>query len=184
MTASPAPALPHRRTAAPWFIVEGVLLIVLGVAAAALPGLAGVAGAIVFGWVLVLAGVFGLVTVLGSRHHAHLIFSIVSGVVALLVGLLIVWRPLIGAITLAIFIAAYLLIDGAALIGLALDQRKRGGRRWGWLLVAGVVDVILGLVILAMGPLGDSVLLGIIIALDLIVAGVAMVMLGLAARRA
>ncbi|HEY1752087.1 MAG TPA: DUF308 domain-containing protein [Caulobacteraceae bacterium] len=184
MTASPAPLRPHRRTAAPWFIVEGVLLIVLGLLAAALPGLTGVAGATVFGWVLVLAGVFGLVTVLGSRHHAHLTLSLVSGIVALVVGLLIVWRPLIGAVALAICIAAYLLIDGAALIGLALDQRKRGGRRWGWLLTAGVVDLLLGLVILLMGPLGDSVLLGIIIALDLIVAGVALLMLGLAARRA
>ena len=56
-----------RRSAAPWFIVEGVLLIVLGGLAAALPALAGVAGALVFGWVLVLAGVFGLGSVLGAR---------------------------------------------------------------------------------------------------------------------
>jgi uncharacterized membrane protein HdeD (DUF308 family) len=173
-----------RRSAAPWFIVEGVLLLILAVLAAALPGLAGVAGALVFGWVLVLAGVFGLGSVLGARRHAHLAFSIISALVALAVGLLIVWRPLIGAVTLAIFIAAYLLIDGVTLIGLAWDQRRRAARGWGWLMASGVVDVLLAIVVLAMGPLSSVVLLGFIIAIDLAVAGIALITLGLHARRA
>jgi uncharacterized membrane protein HdeD (DUF308 family) len=175
---------PLRRSAAPWFIVEGVLLLILGALAAVLPGLAGVAGALVFGWVLILAGVFGLASVFGARHHAHMWLSVISGLVALLVGALIVWRPLVGAVTLAIFIAAYLLIDGVALIGLAMDQRKRAARGWPWLVVSGVIDLLLGLVILAMGPLSDSVLLGFIIAIDLAFAGIALITLGWHARRA
>ena len=186
MTAPPAPLRPrpHRRLAAPWFVVEGVLLIVLGVLAAALPGLAGVAGALVFGWVLIMAGVFGLVAIFGSRHHAHQVLGVVSALVAVAAGALIVWSPLVGAVTLALFIAAYLLIDGAALIGLGLDQRKRGARGWPWLIVSGVLDIALGLVILAMGAGADATLLGFLIALDLIVAGIALVTLGLHARRA
>jgi uncharacterized membrane protein HdeD (DUF308 family) len=184
MTAAVTPATPLlRRSAAPWFIVEGVLLIVLGGLAAALPAMAGVAGALVFGWVLVLAGVFGLGSVLGARRHAHLAFSIISALVALAVGLLILWQPLIGAVTLAIFIAAYLLVDGVALIGLAWDQRGRGARGWGWLLVSGVVDVLLAILVLALGPLSSAVLLGFIIAIDLAIAGLALITLGLHARR-
>jgi|HubBroStandDraft_1064217.scaffolds.fasta_scaffold28069_5 uncharacterized membrane protein HdeD (DUF308 family) len=185
MTDAAVPAAtPHRRAAAPWFIVEGLLLIVLAVLAAALPALAGVAGALVFGWVLVLAGVFGLGSMFGSRHHAHPMLSVVSGVVALVMGGLIVWRPLVGAAALAILIAAYLLIDGAVMIGLAMDQRQRKGRGWIWLIVAGVVDIILGAFILAMGPLSDTVLLGFIIAIDLAAAGIAMLGLGFHARAA
>jgi uncharacterized membrane protein HdeD (DUF308 family) len=181
--AAPAPTV-IRRSAAPWFIVEGVLLIVLGALAAALPALAGVAGALVFGWVLVLAGVFGLGSVLGARRHAHLVFGIVSALIALAVGLLIVWRPLIGAVTLAIFIAAYLLLDGVALIGLAWDQRKRAARGWGWLMASGVVDVVLAILVLALGPISSAVLLGFIIAIDLAIAGIALVTLGWHARHA
>ncbi len=173
-----------RRSAAPWFIVEGVLLIVLGGLAAALPALAGVAGALVFGWVLVLAGVFGLGSVLGARRHAHLALGIVSALIALAVGLLIVWRPLIGAVTLAIFIGAYLLLDGVALIGLAWDQRKRAARGWGWLMASGVVDVLLAILVLALGPISSAVLLGFIIAIDLAIAGIALVTLGWHARHA
>jgi uncharacterized membrane protein HdeD (DUF308 family) len=186
MTAPPAPlrATPHRRLAAPWFVVEGVLLIVLGVLAAALPGLAGVAGALVFGWVLVMAGLFGLAATFGARRHAHPILGAVSALVALAAGVLIVWSPLVGAVTLALFIAAYLLIDGAALIGLGMDQRKRGAAGWPWLSVSGVIDIVLGLVILALGARADATLLGFLIALDLIVAGLALAALGLHARRA
>jgi uncharacterized membrane protein HdeD (DUF308 family) len=180
---SPAPTV-IRRSAAPWFIVEGVLLIVLGGIAAALPALAGVAGALVFGWVLVLAGVFGLGSVLGARRHAHLAFGIVSALIALAVGALIVWRPLIGAVTLAIFIAAYLLLDGLALVGLAWDQRKRSARGWGWLMASGVVDILLAILVLALGPISSAVLLGFIIAIDLALAGIALVTLGWHARHA
>ena len=179
-----AGALRVRRSAAPWFIVEGVLLLVLAALAAALPGLAGITGALVFGWVLVLAGLFGLVALIGARRHAHPLLSAISALAALAVGALIVWNPLIGAVTLAIFIAAYLFIDGLALIGLAWDQRRRGARGWPWLIASGVVDLVLAVAILAMGPAASALLLGFIIALDLLLAGIALVTIGLHARRA
>ncbi|HXQ17593.1 MAG TPA: DUF308 domain-containing protein [Caulobacteraceae bacterium] len=185
MTATHYPAGSDvRHRVAPWFIAEGVLLIVLGVVAAALPGIAGVAAAVVFGWVLILAGLFGLTSLIGSRDHAHLLWSIVSGLVALVVGALIVWAPLVGAVTLTLFIAVYMLLDGLALAGIAWDQRKRGATRWGWLMVAAALDVLLAVLIVALGPLSDAVLLGFVIAIDLIVAGIALAAMGLAARKA
>jgi uncharacterized membrane protein HdeD (DUF308 family) len=184
MTAATVSSPIFRRKAGPWFIVEGALLIVLALLAAALPEIAAVAGALVFGWILVLTGVFGLGSMFGERRHAHIVFSILSALVALAAGLLILWRPLIGAVTLGIFIGAYLLIDGVATIGLGWDQRKRGARGWPWLMFSGVVDILLALLVLAMGPRATVVLLGFIIAIDLGIAGIALITLGLHARRA
>lgn len=138
----------------------------------------------VFGWVLIISGVFGLVALFGSRGHAHMVFGVISGLVAIVVGVLIVWRPLIGATVLALFIAAYLFIDALAQVGFGMDQRRRGGRRWPWLVVAGAIDFLLALFILAMGPLSDTILLGFVIAVDLVIGGIALVSLGMAARRA
>jgi uncharacterized membrane protein HdeD (DUF308 family) len=183
-----APASPgtpgHRSSAAPWFIAEGGLLLVLGLGAAVLPGLAGIAGALVFGWLLIISGVFGLASLAASRAHTHVIFAAISALIAVGVGLLIIWQPLVGAVTLAIFLAAYLLIDGVAMIGMALDQRKRSGRGWQWLLIAGVVDILLGLLILFLRPWAETVVLGYLIAIDLAVAGIALITLGVHARRA
>ena len=185
MTAAhfPTHSVPRHRVA-PWFIAEGALLIVLGVVAAVLPGLAGVAGATVFGWVLILAGLFGVTSIVGWRDHANQLWSLASGIIAIFFGVLIVWAPVIGAITLAWAIALYLLLDGVALVGVAWDQRKRGGERWAWLMISGVVDVVLAVLIAIMGPLQDAVLLGFVIAIDLIIAGVALAGMGLAARKA
>jgi uncharacterized membrane protein HdeD (DUF308 family) len=173
-----------RRRAAPWFIGEGVALLLLAGLAIALPAIAGLAGALVFGWVLIMVGIMGFVGFLGARGHAHSFWAALSGLVAVVVGALILWHPFLGAIALAIFIAAYLLIDAVALIGMGLDQRKRGAKGWAWLVVSGAIDLVLAAVILAMGPLSDAVLLGWVIALDLFVAGVALITLGWAARKA
>ncbi len=179
-----APNQSDRRHAAPWFIAEGVVLVILAGCAAVLPAIAGLAGALVFGWVLLLTGVIGFISLLGARRHAHGLWTALSALVALVVGALVLWRPIVGAIALAIFIAAYLLIDAVALIGMGLDQRRRAARGWPWLIVSGAIDLILAGFILALGPLSDVVLLGFVIAVDLLIAGIALVALGWAARNA
>ena len=186
MTATPthdAFATPQRHRAATWFIVEGVLLIIFGILAAALPVYAGLAAALVFGWMLILSGVLGLVAFFASRAHVHPVWSIISALVALVAGALVIWAPVAGAVTLALFIAAYLLIDGIALIGMAIDQRRRSARGWGWLTFSGVVDLLLAGFIVVLGPLSDMVLVGFVIAVDLIIGGIALIALGVAARR-
>ena len=160
------------------------MLLVLGVLAATLPAAAGLAGALVFGWLLILSGLIGLVSYFGARDHAHGVWASLSAIVAVVVGGLIIWRPLAGAITLAILLAAYLAIDAVALVGMGLDQRHRQHRGWVLLVVSGAIDAVLAIAILAMGPLSDVLLLGFLIAIDLVVAGVALLALGFAARRA
>jgi len=172
-----------RRKAAPWFIVEGVLLILLGIVAAVLPVLAGVAAALVFGWVLILSGIFGIVSLFGARAHTHVVWGAISSLVAVAVGVLVVIFPLSGAVALAIFIAAYLFIDATAMTGLAMDQRKRGGAAWIWLLLAAVASVALAIFVLILGPRSDALVVGVIVAIDLIVGGLALITLGWAARR-
>jgi uncharacterized membrane protein HdeD (DUF308 family) len=183
MTAPDLPAS-DRHKAAPWFIGEGVGLIVLAALAVVAPILAGVTGALLFGWLLTLSGVVGFVSLLGSQRHTHQLWSALSALVALMAGGLILWRPIFGAAALAIFIAAYLLLDAVALIGMGLDQRHRHAKGWVWLIVSGAVDVLLAGFIVALGPLSDTVLLGYVIAFDLLVGGIALFTLGLAARKA
>src|SRR5579875_2975469 len=137
-----AAAQTHR-----WFTLEGVLLIILGVLAIALPIAAGLAAALVIGWVLLLSGILGLVAVFRARHLAHPGWSAASAVIALLAGLLILWNPFAGAITLAVLLGAYFLVDGIVLIGLSLDQRRRSSR-WSWMLGSGILDLILAVIIL------------------------------------
>jgi uncharacterized membrane protein HdeD (DUF308 family) len=166
-------AVEHPRSA--WLTIEGVVLIVLGAAALVAPLIAGLATAFFVGWLLIMAGILGFLSAFAGRAHVHLGWSIVSAIVALVVGVLLILFPLVGTLGLALLIAAYLLLDGVALIGLSLDQRKKQAKAWGWLLVSGIVDIVLAAVIVFLSAVGSAVFIGIIIGIDLIIAGIALI---------
>jgi uncharacterized membrane protein HdeD (DUF308 family) len=176
-------AAAEPRKAGLWFIVEGVLLILLGVLAAALPAFAGLAAALTFGWVLVLCGILGFVGLIASRGHLHPVWSVVSALVAVIAGALVIWAPLAGVLSLALLIAAYLLVDAFASIALAFDQRRRAARGWGWMILSGLISLVLAGFIVFLRPVGDAVLVGFVVAIDLIIGGIALAGLGFAVRR-
>ena len=154
-----------------WLTIEGVALIVLGALAIIFPFFTGVAVGVFLGWVLIMVGLIGLVSAFAGRGHVHMGWSIASGVIALLAGLLMLLHPLIAAVALTLIVAAYLLFDGVTLIGLALDHRKRGVARWGWAAASGVFDLVLAVLILLFSGAGSAVFIGFIVGIDLIIAG-------------
>ena len=168
-------AVAERRSI--WFTIEGILLVILGIFALLAPLFAGLALALALGVLLVVAGVVGLISAIAGKAHSHQGWSLLSAVIALVVGLLLLISPLSGAVAITLLIGAYLLLDGISLIGLSLDHRRRGDRAWAWLLVAGIVDIILAAFIVFLSAAGSAVLIGFIVGLDLIVAGVALLML-------
>jgi len=155
-----------------WLTIEAVGLIVLGVLAIVFPLFTGLAFGGLLGWLLVIVGVLGLVSAIAGRDHAHMGWSIVSAGVAIIAGLLLAFHPLVASVAITLILAAYLLIDGVALVALGLDQRKRGVSRWRFVLVPGVVDILLGVLILVISGVGSAVLIGFIIGIDLIIAGI------------
>ncbi len=167
-----------------WFTIEGAALIALGVLAIVFSLAAGVAAALLIGWLLVISGVVGLVSTFRGGGHTHRTWSVVSALLAILVGLLVVFDPLAGALGVALLIGVFLVLDGVSQIGLALDQRKRGAARWGWFLAVGVFDILLAMLIFAMGPLGATSLLGFVVGVDLILAGIALIAVRRTALRA
>jgi uncharacterized membrane protein HdeD (DUF308 family) len=165
----------HSRSG--WLTIEGIVLLILGAFALVLPEIAGLTAALIFGWILILAGITGLASAFGAAGHAHRGWSLASGLIALLVGLLLVFDPIGGASGLALLIGLYLFVDGFLLIGLSLDQRRRRPDNWGWLLASGIADLVLAGFIVFLNPLGSAVLIGIIIGIDLIFAGVTLLLM-------
>ena len=160
----------------PILTVEAVVLILLGIAALVLPLFTGLLVGTVIGVVLVLSGLVGLASAFSGGAHVHRGWSLLSAIIALLVGLLILFNPLVGVVSLTLLIGAYLLLDGITLIGLGMDQRKRGASRWGLVLGSGVVDLLLAALIVTLGAVGSAVVVGVIIGIDLIAAGAALLL--------
>jgi uncharacterized membrane protein HdeD (DUF308 family) len=166
----------------PWLIIEGVLLVVLGIAALVMPLMAGIAATLVYAWILILTGIIGLVSAFAGRSHAHFGWSLASAILALVIGVIVLLYPLAGAVAVTLIIGAYLILDGIALIGLALDHRRQGGGPWGWLLVSGLIDLVLAAIILFMSAIGSAVFIGVVVGISLVFAGVGLLMFHARAR--
>lgn len=166
------------------FLVEGIVLVVLGLAAIILPPIAGLAATIVLGWLFLFGGAMGLVaTFMGARAPGFL-WSLVSAVIALLAGLILLWNPLQGLLTLTYVLIAYFVIDGVFTIALAIEHRRQLTGRWEWMVVNGVVDLILAALVVAGLPASAGWALGLLVGIDLLFGGFSLIAIAFSARDA
>ena len=164
------------------FLLEGILLIVLGTFAVLVPAVASVAATIVFGWILLLSGLIGLIATLRARQAPGFGWSLLSAVIGIAAGIILLAMPLQGTLSLTAVLIAFLLIEGVASILYALEHRKGSSGRWSWMLASGIVDLVLGLILLAGLP-GTAVwALGLLIGINMIFGGWALVWMALHAR--
>jgi uncharacterized membrane protein HdeD (DUF308 family) len=164
------------------FFVEGVVLVVLGIAALILPPLATIAVAVLFGWILMLGGIFGLVTTIIGRHAPGFVWSLLSSIIAIVAGALLFGWPAGGALPLTVILTGFLVADGFMTIMLALEYRRAGHGRWAGLMINGVVDVILAAIIVIALPQSAAWAIGIIVGVDMLFGGASLIVLSLAAR--
>ena len=164
------------------FLIEGVLLVVLGFLAIAVPMAAGLAVTILFGWLFLISGIVGLYTTFAMRHAPGFWWSLLSGVLGVVVGLWLLIQPVAGLVSLTYLLIAFFIIEGIATIMFALDHRTALTGRWGWMLASGIVDLILAANILAGLPGTVDWALGLIVGINMIFGGASMIAMALAAH--
>lgn len=165
------------------FVAEGVVLVLLGLAAVAVPLLAGVTVTVFLGWILLFAGVLGLVATWRARGAPGFGWALVSALAAIVAGVLVLWDPLAGLVSLTSLLTAYFIVDGIFMIVLAIAHRRELSGRWEWILVNGIIDLILAAVIIAGLPGTLAWALGLIVGIDFVYGGTALVALALAAHK-
>jgi uncharacterized membrane protein HdeD (DUF308 family) len=165
------------------YLVEGVVLIVLGATAIALPPLATLVVTILIGWLIFLSGIVGLFTTFWMRRAPGFWWSLLSAVLAVVVGVLLLAMPASGAISLTILLVVFFVIEGAASIMFALDHKRELSGQWGWMLVSGVVDLILAALIFAGLPSTSAWAIGLLVGINMIFGGVALTAMALHARK-
>jgi uncharacterized membrane protein HdeD (DUF308 family) len=165
-----------------WFVGFGVLSIVLGCTAIVWPLLAGVLAALLAGWVFVISGVLRGVHAVSCRRcrqgSAH---RLIGALIRLAAGVLILIFPAAGLISLTILLVVFFALDAVYKFALSRAVRRFGNS--GWLTFSAVISLILAVVILLDLPGSAVWALGLIIGIDLLLAGWSNVMLGLGLRR-
>ena len=162
------------------FLIQAVLMVVAGFAALLYPLVSSVALAIFLGWVLILTGVFQVISLIGSTRVPHFWLQLVSAVLAVVVGLLFVRNPSAGVGTLALLMIVFFMVEGMSKIVFSLSVRPL--RNWGWVLASGILGVLIALYLLS-NPALSLVLLGAFIGLQFISEGAAIGWMAWQARK-
>jgi uncharacterized membrane protein HdeD (DUF308 family) len=166
------------------FLAEGIALLILGTLAVLAPTLASLAATVFFGWILLLSGVVGLIATFRARQVAGFWWSLVSAVVGIVAGLLLLAWPGPGVLSLTAVLIAFLFAEGIITILYAFEHRSALSGHWGWMLASGILDVCLGALLFAGFP-GTAVwALGLLLGINLLFGGWALVLMALHARAA
>jgi uncharacterized membrane protein HdeD (DUF308 family) len=163
-----------------WLLAVGILMIILGVVAIGAPVVATIAVQFMLGWLLVISGIAEGIHAFMVQGWRGFLFELLSALLYLGVGILLLVNPLEGALALTIVLAVFLLVEGIFKIIMALRVREHRG--WGWLLASGIVSLILGALIWAQWPASGLWVIGLLVGIQLLFTGWALVMLALAAR--
>jgi uncharacterized membrane protein HdeD (DUF308 family) len=158
-----------------WQIFWGVLLIIAGCLAVMMPAIAALANALVFAWVLILAGGGEIVYAFQTRASHGFGWKLASGILTLLLGLAIFILPVAGIASLALLVGAFLLLGGITRTILA--WRMRPLRGWGWVMFDGLLSIVVALLIALGWPATSLAIIGLLTGFTLISTGVWRIML-------
>ena len=164
------------------FLVEGIVLLVLGAAAIIVPVIATLAFTLLIGWLFLISGVVGLITTFWMRNVPGFWWALISGVVGIAAGIVLLLWPISGTVSLTLLLIAFFLVEGIVTLMYAFEHRAQLSGRWGWMLASGIVDLILAGIIFAGLPESATWALGLLVGINLLFGGAAMVVMALAAR--
>jgi uncharacterized membrane protein HdeD (DUF308 family) len=165
------------------FLIEGILLAILGLAAMIVPLLASYLFTIFVGWMFLISGIVGLAMTFWARRMPGFWWSLFSAALAVAAGIVVLAKPEQGVQTLTIVVGAYFLAEGVATIMYALEHRKELSERWGWLLTAGIMDILVAAVIIAGLPGSADWALGLLVGINMLFGGASLIGMALAARK-
>jgi uncharacterized membrane protein HdeD (DUF308 family) len=166
-----------------FYLIEGIILMVLGAAAIIVPQVATLTVTIFVGWLFLISGLVGLYMTFRIRGIPGFWWSLLSAILAIVVGALLVINPVRGAFSLTFVLIAFFVLEGILSVMFALEHRKELPRAWGWMLASGIVDLALATIIFAGLPGTAIWAIGLLAGINLTFGGVAMAMMALQARK-
>jgi len=164
------------------FLTQGVIMVVLGVLAVVWPQISTIAVDVYVGWLFLLSGVVGLVSTFLAQNVQAFLWSLLTAALSLFVGVLLLWHPTEGAVSLTLVLIALFIVEGIFQIAASLSYRDVFPESWGWMLASGIADLILAALIIKGWPSTATWALGLIAGVNLITSGLAITMVALAGR--
>jgi len=160
--------------------VMGVVTIILGILAILAPSLTGFSIAVLLGVLVLVAGVLRLIWAFRAGSVGRGILGFVLGILTILAGIILLTNPVFLSGMLTILLVIYFIADGIAELVAGLRAGAVPGR--GWLIFAGIVSILLGILLWSQFPFSGVWALGILVGIKLVLIGMTMISGGTAPR--
>jgi len=164
------------------FLFQGTVMIILGIIAVAVPAIATVAIDIYVGWLFLLSGIVGLFAIFSTGNVSTFLWTLVTAILSLVVGALLIWKPAEGALSLTFVLTALFIMEGIFQTVSSFTYRNLIPSSWGWMLASGISDLLLAAIIIWAWPNSAQWTLGLLVGINLITSGVAVVTIAMAGR--
>ncbi|HVZ54695.1 MAG TPA: HdeD family acid-resistance protein [Pseudolabrys sp.] len=163
-----------------WIVALGVVYTVVGVIALGSVVTATAATVFLVGIMMVIAGAAEIINAFQIKSWGGFLMWLLLGALYVVAGFITFSNPLLAAAVLTLLLGAALVVSGVTRIIIAFSMRE--GAPWGWAILSGCITLLLGLVVVAHWPVSSLYILGIFLGVDLVMAGVAWIGIGLGLR--
>jgi len=157
-----------------WFLFLGVILILCGAICIVGNVIATWATVVVFGWLLLVTGVFALVQAFQIHAWSGFFLYLLSALLRGFTGYLLIRYPDVGALGLTLILASFFVVGG---LFRAIGASMLRFPYWGWGAFSGIVSVVLGILLLTQLPSSSLWFIGFAIGVDMIFDGASLVAL-------
>jgi len=178
----PVPSDIDLRKSTGWLIALSIALILLGILAILMPGLASAFFTLVIGWITLISGVLMIIQSFVSKPVRGFWLNLIVGILYVLAGIYILAN--LGAALLGLTFAFGILFIVEGIYTIIMGFTNRAGHRMSWLVVLnGVVTLILGIMVLNQFPFSAIWLIGLYVGISLLMSGASLLAAAIAARR-
>ncbi len=152
-----------------WFLVLGIILLVVGIIAAFTLPFATAAVAIYIGIMMLIGGVIQIIHAFGVRSWGRFFYWLLAGLLYTVGGVICLLEPILAAAVFTFLLGFLLVVAGVIRVVVGFQSRTVKG--YGWIIAAGIVTAIAGLIITTGWPANTLWVLGLFLSIDLIFQG-------------
>ncbi|MFE5858431.1 HdeD family acid-resistance protein [Streptomyces sp. NPDC056500] len=158
----------------------GVILVLAGLVGLIYTWAATLTSMLLFGWLLLIGGVIGLLHAIESRGSDYFWLAVVVAALNIAAGAVVIRHPEGSAEALTLFAALLFLTGGLFRLVGSLVVR---GPQFGWTLLQGAFGLLLGILVLGNWPESSRYVLGLFFSLALLFDGLGLLAIGVGGRR-
>ena len=156
-------------------IFEGIVFLLLGIFAIAVPVGFTFGIELLIGWLFLIGGLVQSFRSLKMWHTPGVVASLLSGILAIVIGILLLANPWRGVLTLTMLLTIFFFIEGIFKIAYAFSIRDYPN--WGWVLFSGLIALAMGAIIVSGWPATALWVIGLLVGIDLLFFGISLLSL-------